>query len=215
MNTFKERLKYFSGGQNDEQKKIKKELCRRRLTEVFKKIGFVDAKLEYNLNQATPLFCIDLLKYPHQRMFLKLRNKIRSSPKSWLQEFIKSYGLYELLKCIENLCKKQSNIMNSIRMSQCISCIKEIMNLKYGMNAVLDICILDSNYVAILGKGNKFKKFEDMSKFKQTNISFKACMTSSQMVKQGVLELLSALCSYSFEGHQFCMNMLEFIKVSN
>jgi hypothetical protein len=75
-----------------------------------------------------------LLVFPHQKYFLKLRNKIRHSEKSWLEQFIKSKGLSELLLCIEKLCKRTSNIINSIRLSQCISCIKEIMNLKYGMN---------------------------------------------------------------------------------
>ena len=151
ISSLKEKFKYFAG--SNEDKINKRELSRRRLTELFKKIGFVDSKLEYNLNHASPEFCIQLLVFPHQMYFLKLQNKIKVGDKLWLEKFIKLKGLSELLLCIEKLCKKKSNIMNSIRLSRCISCIKAIMNLKYGMNAVLSICVEDSTYVTILGKG--------------------------------------------------------------
>ena len=105
------------------------------------------------LNSATPQFCIQLLKFPHQKYFLKLRNKIRVSDQNWLDEFIKLNGLYELLKCIELLCKKKSNITNSIRLSICISCIKEIMNLEHGIDAVLIHCLENPSYGTIFGNG--------------------------------------------------------------
>ncbi len=94
-----------------------------------------------------------MLNYPHQKYLLRLRKKIRTSSKTWLVQFIKANGLYSLLACIEKLCEKKTNIINSIRLSQCILCIKEIINIKYGMEAVLTMCIEDVSYVTILGKG--------------------------------------------------------------
>jgi hypothetical protein len=147
MTTLKDKIKFFSNNISNE----KKTLNRKKLIEIFKKIGNVDPKLDYNLNNASPEFCIQLLNYPHQKCISKLRKKIHTSSKAWLVQFIKANGLYTLLACIEKLCKKTTNIINSIRLSQCVLCIKEIMNIKYGMEAVLTMCIEDVSYVRILG----------------------------------------------------------------
>ena len=156
MSSVRDRISKFNK-QSIPQKsdnKEKKQEAKRRVSEVFKKIAFFDVKLDYNLNSASPEFCIQLIKFPHQKYFLKLRKKIRVSDKVWLDEFIKLNGLYELLLCVEKLCKQTTNITNSIRLSISIYCIKEIMNTEHGIDSVLTHCLDNPSYRTIFANGN-------------------------------------------------------------
>ena len=69
MSKIKDKIKFFSA--INEDKKNKKETGRKRLQDLFKKLTFVDSKLDYDLNCSTPEFCIQLLKIgPAFKIFL-------------------------------------------------------------------------------------------------------------------------------------------------
>jgi hypothetical protein len=110
---------------------------------------------DYDLKEASPEFCIQLLSFPNLKMFSKLHRKIKTSGNDWIMEFIQSKGLFGLILCVEQLCNKTSSnvIYNSLVMSKCVCCIKELLNLKIGMECIIDVVDLDLTCIQTFSKG--------------------------------------------------------------
>lgn len=116
----------------------------------------------YNLENASPEFCVNLLECANEKTFSKLQKKINSSNRRWIRDFIRAKGLFALLQCIEKIFKKpkENSFITSILLFKCLSCIKELMNANYGMEAIIRMGIEDKDCVQILAKGeHKFNMF--------------------------------------------------------
>ena len=127
----------------------------------FRRIGRAIANLEYNyeLNEASPEFCVHLLIYPNTRLYSKLSKKIRNcsiNNRAWILEFIQQEGLFSLILSIEKQCNnyKKSGFFNSLLISKCLECVKELMNSKFGMESLISMALDDQKCVQILAKGN-------------------------------------------------------------
>lgn len=117
-----------------------------------------------SLNELTPDACIDIIKNVldtnnknsiNSKLFFKLRKKFQLVNKEWIEKFIKLNGLLYLLNLIDNLLKlKLNNFLNTLKIIECIECIKEIMNKKYGMDSINDLILNDAKYIKILTKGS-------------------------------------------------------------
>lgn len=128
----------------------------RDLRALFIRTGRAIANLDqdYDLRSASPEFCIQLLIYPNLKLFCKLHQKIKSSDSEWILEFIHHKGLFSLMKCVEVLCsrRRSSEIFSSLIISKCVLCIKEVLNLKSGMERIINLAKDDSECLHILSK---------------------------------------------------------------
>jgi 3-dehydroquinate dehydratase len=152
---------------------------------------------DYDLNNATPEFCVQLLNFPNLKMFSKLHSKIRSKnrDREWILDFIQSNGLYSLVQCVEKLSTKKYSsaiIFNSLVLSKCICCIKEVLNSKYGMECIINMANEHQHCLNILAK---------------------ATSNPNQVVKKEIFQIFSAIAMYSEAGYALCLSMLEIIKV--
>ena len=125
----------------------------KKFDRVAKALATLD--FDYDLKEASPEFCIQLLSFPNLKMFSKLHRKIKTSGNEWIMEFIQSKGLFALIICVEQLCNKSNAnvIYNSLVMSKCVCCIKELLNLKIGMECIIDVVDLDPTCIQTFSKG--------------------------------------------------------------
>lgn len=132
----------------------KKSLGEMKSIKKFRSIvkSLIDAT--YDLDKASPQFCACLLRLPNDRALTKLRQKIRKSDQQWIKEFIINDGLFSLLMTIEIIMKKYRNnlFVSSILVYKSLACIKEIMNLEYGMQSIINLGDHNS-CIEIMAKG--------------------------------------------------------------
>lgn len=126
----------------------------------FRKVGRALANLEYDydISQASPEFCSHLVSSSHNaKVFAKLHKKLQSTNQSWIFDFVYTFkGLLALLFCLDKICIRKTTLMNSLLTLKCLSCIKEIMNSKHGMDKIISLASEDNNCVQILAKGSSF-----------------------------------------------------------
>lgn len=110
---------------------------------------------EFSLGEASADFCIHLLESPNLKILTKLHRKLRFSSKEWIVEFIELRGLFVLLRGVEQLClaKSASSLLNSLVMSKMVCCIKELLNLKFGMDAIVHMAREDPTSIRMLALG--------------------------------------------------------------
>lgn len=128
----------------------------RRRESKFAQVAQSLINVTYDLENASPEFCVDLLESANEKTFSKIQKKISTSNRRWIRDFIRAQGLFALLQCIEKIFKKtkQNSFITSILLFKCLSCIKELMNAKYGMEAIIRMGIEDKDCIQILAKGN-------------------------------------------------------------
>lgn len=123
---------------------------------LFRKVGRALANLEYDydISCASPEFCSHLVVSNNAKVFTKLHKKIQTSNQNWIYEFVYTFkGLLALLVGLEKICVKKNTLMNSLLTLKCLSCIKEIMNSKHGMDGIISLANEDNNCLQILAKG--------------------------------------------------------------
>ncbi len=110
----------------------------------------------YDLTNATPQFCISLLtssNSPSITTLSKLHRKILNSNRRWIRDFIHADALSVLLSCIEGILNIHGNsLYAAVLLYKCLACVKELMNLKYGMEAVINMGADNTNCAYILAK---------------------------------------------------------------
>lgn len=127
----------------------------------FRRVARALANLEYdfNLDNASPEFCLHLLENPNLKMLTKMHRKLRTSSKEWIIDFIQLRGLFSLLQSVDRFCKTHKNntgLFNSLYLAKLVCCIKELLNLKYGMECIIDMANDDSSRVNMLAKGSSW-----------------------------------------------------------
>ncbi|XP_070197131.1 inverted formin-2-like isoform X2 [Littorina saxatilis] len=141
-----------------------------------------------DLDQCEPEIVVSLLKIPSVQTFAALKRKLKGSGKEWMQGFLDHEGLEALLDCVDSLgSRRVTQLSDALLLLECVSCVKGVLNSKLG----LELLVQRPDYVCRL---------------------VKALDTTNVMVKKQVIELLSALCVYSAEGHSLALQALETFK---
>ncbi|KAL8599746.1 hypothetical protein ACOMHN_042511 [Nucella lapillus] len=144
-----------------------------------------------DLEQCDPDVAVTLLNMPTVQTLAALKKKLKNSGKEWMQGFLDHEGLETLLDCVDTVgSRRVTQLSDAMTLLECVSCVKCVMNSKMG----LELLVQRPDFVCRL---------------------VKALDTSNVMVKKQVIELLSALCVYSPEGHRLALDALESFKVCN
>lgn len=124
---------------------------------LFRKVGRALSNLEYDydLAYASPEFCVHLIISNNAKVFTKILRKLQTSNQQWIFDFVYTFkGLLTLLFCLDKICmRKTTSLLNSLLLLKCLSCIKEIMNSKDGMDGIISLADEDSSCIQILAKG--------------------------------------------------------------
>lgn len=86
-------------------------------------------------------FSIRILSYPSIQNYAGIRSKLKSSSNEWLGEFLHQGGLDVLLFTLERLStctSKRTRFLDTLLQLECVSCIKEIMNSKFGLQYMIE-----------------------------------------------------------------------------
>lgn len=110
---------------------------------------------DYNLANASPEFCVQLLSVTNAKTFEKLFKKIKTSSIEWINEFIQKHGFFAFLNSIEKISNKNIHVFaKSLLLAKCLKSIKELMNLNVGMKFLVDLATIDGNdCIKIFSKG--------------------------------------------------------------
>jgi hypothetical protein len=89
---------------------------------------------------ATDLFlaqsCVYLLRHPSVINFYRLRKKLRSDDKRWMDDFLKRNGLELLFECLDNLGNYSGQFSTLVLRLECVMCIKTVMNSAIGLQCL-------------------------------------------------------------------------------
>lgn len=135
------------------------------MSKVFRRVARALANLEgeYNLDRAEPQFCLHLLDVmPTLKVLNKLHRKLhRTSSKEWIIEFVQLGGLFTLLRSVDRFLHAKSTsdttFFNSLILSKIVCCIKELLNVKYAMDAIIELANENQSRVKMLAMGKNFK----------------------------------------------------------
>ncbi|KAM7368469.1 hypothetical protein PAMP_014682 [Pampus punctatissimus] len=131
---------------------------------------------EANLKNADPELCIHLLQ------------RLESSNKSWMDQFLELRGLDLLMEALEHLSGRScACIADTLLQLTCISCVRAVMNSSAGLHFILN----NEGYVRIL---------------------IQALDTSNIMVKMQVFELLAALALFDPQGRHLTLDAFDHYK---
>ncbi|XP_055894126.1 inverted formin-2-like isoform X1 [Biomphalaria glabrata] len=134
------------------------------------------------------------LRNPSLQTLSQLRKAIKCNDLDWMRCFLEFDGLGLLFQCLKNLSSYHSSHLNDmvLRMA-CVSCIREVVNSRSGLDCLLTIGDRNDNLF-----GRRFST---------------ALETNNLIVKMQIFELLSALCLYSADGFYLTLDALERYKV--
>ncbi|XP_065896686.1 inverted formin-2-like isoform X2 [Dysidea avara] len=119
--------------------------------------------------------------------FKGLNNRVQSADTQWMEEFLDQGGLEMVFDTLGTLTSKTSRSSLAADASQeleCARCIKSVMNHQSAINHII---IVRKKFVNKLTEG---------------------LTSNNALMKIEVLELLSAVCMYSDEGHQLVTEAL-------
>ncbi|GFR84517.1 inverted formin-2-like [Elysia marginata] len=138
-----------------------------------------------DLDNSDPEFVISIMAIPTAQTFSSVKRKLRSCSQEWMQGFLDNEGLERLLDCVDTLALKRVTVLSdALVLIECVECIKAVLNSKIGLSLLVE----KPEYCRRL---------------------IKAMDTNNAMVKKQVVDLLSALCMYSAEGHQLALDALD------
>lgn len=99
-------------------------------------------------NDASPEFCVRLLKSPSVQNYNGIRSKLRSSSDDWITEFLDNDGMEVLMGALERLSSKKL-FVDAVMLLECTCCIKTVLNSKSG----LEFMIGNRDFTRRLGRG--------------------------------------------------------------
>ena len=100
------------------------------------------------LNEATPEYCVGLLKSPSVQKYHGIRRKLKSSSDDWMTEFLDKDGMEILLGALERLSSRKL-FVDAVMLLECTCCIKTVLNSKAG----LEFMIGHRDFTRRLGRG--------------------------------------------------------------
>ncbi|XP_012943896.1 protein diaphanous homolog 2, partial [Aplysia californica] len=141
-----------------------------------------------DLDHSDPEFVVTVMAIPTVQTFSSVKKKLRTSNQEWMQGFLDNLGLERLLDCVDTFANKRvTALSDALILIECVECIRAVLNSKVGVS----LLVQNSDYSRRL---------------------IKAMDTNNAMVKKQVVELLSALCMYSDDGHRLAMDALDTYK---
>ena len=99
-------------------------------------------------NEASPEFCVRLLKSPSVQNYHGIRSKLKSSSDDWMAEFLDRDGMEVLLGALERLSSRKL-FVDAVMLLECTCCIKSVLNSKAG----LEFMIGNRDFTRRLGRG--------------------------------------------------------------
>ncbi|XP_078720213.1 inverted formin-2-like [Lampetra fluviatilis] len=143
-----------------------------------------------NMESADPELCVRLLQFPSSRNYAGLRHRLAECDGAWVTAFLELRGLDLLLEALERFsrCGRALRLTDVCAQLECVGCVRAVLNSRRG----LDYLVCGGERVRTL---------------------VQAMDTGSELVKRQVMELLSALCVYSSEGHKLAIDALQHYKV--
>ncbi|KAK7476742.1 hypothetical protein BaRGS_00032035, partial [Batillaria attramentaria] len=131
--------------------------------------------------------CVYYLNHPSVLNLCRLRKKLGSSDKRWMEDFLENSGLELLFECLGQLSGQGGGFQVLVMRLECVLCIRTCINSLIGLEYMIS-------------NGTYATKFAG------------ALDTTNVMVKKQVIELLSALCVYSADGHRLALDALDTFK---
>lgn len=102
----------------------------RRISGVIRNLDFKDCD---------PEMSVGFLKLPSMRTYAALNKKLRSCDQTWMNGFLEASGLNALLEAVDSLSsKKLCQLTDAMMLLECVSCVREVMNSKMGLEFLLD-----------------------------------------------------------------------------
>lgn len=98
--------------------------------------------------EASPEFCVRLLRFPSVQTYHSIHSKLKSSSDEWIFEFLQNNGMEVLLDALERLSSLKL-FVDAVMLLECTSCIKTVMNSKTG----LDFMVGNRDFTRRLGIG--------------------------------------------------------------
>ncbi|XP_078369427.1 inverted formin-2-like [Oculina patagonica] len=98
-------------------------------------------------NEASPEFCVRLLRFPSFQTYCGIHSKLKSSSNEWMVEFLESNGMEVLLAALEKLSSLKL-LVDAVMLVECTSCIKTVMNSRTG----LDFMVGNRDFTRRLGR---------------------------------------------------------------
>ena len=139
-------------------------------------------------DSAAPELVIEFCRH-HLGSFGKLKAKLLKCRPEWIEGFLEHGGLLVIFDSLDALSKKGlGSFMDAVKQLDCIQCIRAIMNSGSGLRFIIH-------------------SEETLQSF-AVEIS-KALDTENMLLKIQILELLSALCIYSYEGYETTIRTLQ------
>ena len=94
--------------------------------------------------------CVLLLRHPSVINFCRLRKKLKSNDRRWMEDFLRRDGLELLFECLDNLGKYPGTFSNLVLRIECAMCIRTVMNSAIGLQ-----CLISTRVAIKFAGGNK------------------------------------------------------------
>ena len=89
-----------------------------------------------SLEGADPELCITLMD--RGLNFRGLMQRLKSADQQWIEQFLAAGGLSAIFDALEALARLGfSSITDALRQLECVSCIKAVMNNKFGLEFII------------------------------------------------------------------------------
>ena len=93
-------------------------------------------KSSFSLEGADPELCITLMD--RGLNFRGLMNRLKTADQQWMEQFLSLGGLTAIFDALEALGRLGfSSIADALKQLECVSCIKAVMNNKFGLEFII------------------------------------------------------------------------------
>ncbi len=100
------------------------------------KDGYSSPKSSFSLEGADPELCITLMD--RGLNFRGLMHRLKTADQQWIEQFIVLGGLTAIFDALEALARLGfSSIADALKQLECVSCVKAVMNNKFGLEFII------------------------------------------------------------------------------
>ena len=139
-------------------------------------------------DSAAPELVVEFCRH-HLGSFGKLKAKLLKCQPEWIEGFLEHGGLLIIFDSLDALSKKGlGSFMDAVKQLECIQCIRAIMNNGGGLRFIIHSEETQQSFAVQISK---------------------SLDTENVLLKVQILELLSSLCIYSYEGYETTVRTLQ------
>lgn len=104
--------------------------------DAFSSVGGASPRGSFSLEGADPELCITLMD--RGLNFRGLMNRLKTANQQWMEQFLSQGGLTAIFDALEALGRLGfSSIVDALKQLECVSCIKAVMNNKFGLEFII------------------------------------------------------------------------------